>query len=68
MLRIKYVFFIKEKATCSSLIHYKNVYKLPIIVKTKIDKCFNKDLIDKIGIETSFALRKAKKITAYNFF
>ena len=37
-------------------------------VKTKIDKWFNKDLIDKIGIETGFALRKAKKITAYNFF
>ena len=37
-------------------------------VKTKIDKYFNKYLIDKIAVQTGFTLRKAKKITAYNFF
>ena len=37
-------------------------------VKTKIDKYFNKGLINKIGFESGFALRKAKKITPYIFF
>ena len=37
-------------------------------VKTKIDKYFNKNLVDKIGVESRFINRKPKKITAYIFF
>ena len=43
-------------------------YQFTVKIKTRIDKWFSKDLIDKIGTETGFTTRKAKKITAYNFY
>ena len=43
-------------------------YQFTVKIKTRIEKWFRKDLIDKIGTETGFVIRKAKKITAYIFF